>query len=162
MAKPQDQSRFSRRNFQVRPRMRVPKGMLDHTYRFHIVDAVRRHPEIDLENLYEEALQELVQGETADVLADLSSSIETLLSGALKGKELATACRLLDRASRLDTSDDAYPRITEFNRRYLNENGLIPLVTALIFDAADLDPVAIDTYRGGETLFAAYGPRETQ
>lgn len=162
MAKPQDQSRFSRRNFQVRPRMRVPEEMLDHTYRFYTVDAVRRHPEIDQENLYEKALQELVQDETADVLADLSTSIEALLSGGLKGKELETSRRILDRASRLDSSDDAYPSIAEFNRRYLNENGIIALLTLLIFDAADLDPVAIDTYRGGETLLAAYGPRKTQ
>ena len=162
MAIPQDQSRFHQRSFQVRPRMRVPKEMLGQTYRFYIVDAIRRHPEIDRENLYEKALQELVQDKTADVLADLSTSIEALLSGALRGKEQSTARRLLDRASRLDASDDAYPSISEFNRRYLNDNGLIPLLTVLIFDAADLDPVAIDTFRGGETLLAAYGPRKTQ
>ncbi len=162
MAKPQDQSRFHQRNLQVRSRMRVPEEMLDHTYRFYIVDAIRRHPKIDLENLYEKALKELVQDETADVLADLSTSIEALLSGALKGKELATACRLLDRASSLNSSDHDYPSIAEFNRRYLNDNGLIPLLTVLIFDAAELDPVAIDTYRGGETLLAAYGPRKSR
>ena len=136
--------------------------MLDPTYRIYVVDAIRRHPEIDSENLYEKALLELIQGETSDVLADLSTAIGALLSGALQGKEQATAIRLLDRLSRLDASDDAYPSIAEFNRMFLNENGLVELLTVLIFDAADLDPVAIDKHRGGEALPAAYGPRKTQ
>ena len=148
MNRPGDGARFTQVNFQARSRMRIPKAMLDPTYRIYVVDAIRRHPEIDSENLYEKALLELIQGETSDVLADLSTSIGALLSGALQGKEQATAIRLLDRLSRLDASDDAYLSIAEFNRMFLNENGLVELLTVLIFDGADLDPVAIDKHRG--------------
>ena len=162
MERAKNQSRLTRGNLQVRSRMRIPREMLDHTYRFYVVDAIRRHPEIDRENLYGKALQELDQGETSAVLADLSSSIGELLAGELKGKEVTAANRLLTSARRLDSGDDAYPSIVEFNSKFLNENGLIALLTALIFEATKLDPVAIDTYRGQDALLAAYGPRRTQ
>ena len=122
MNRPGDGARFTQVNFQARSRMRIPKAMLDPTYRIYVVDAIRRHPEIDSENLYEKALLELIQGGTSDVLADLSTAIGALLSGALQGKEQATAIRLLDRLSRLDASDDAYPSIAEFNRMFLSPN----------------------------------------
>ena len=126
------------------------------------VDAIRRHPEIDRENLYGKSLHELDRGESSAVFAKLSSSIGELLSGELKGKEATTATRLLDAASHLEADDGIYPSIVAFNRKFLNENGLIALLTLLVFDATKLDPMAIDIYRGGNVLTAAYGPRRTR
>ena len=63
---------------------------------------------------------------------------------------------------RLDDDGDVYPSIVEFDRRFLNSNGLMALVNALIVEAAELDLATIDAYRGGETLVAAYGSRRTR
>ena len=53
-------------------------------------------------------------------------------------------------------------KIREFNRRYLNDKGGPALLRLLAFDAGDLDPAAIDDWRGGEALPPAYGPRRTR
>ena len=85
------------------------------------------------------------------------------MSGKLKGKESDAANRMFSGLPRLYADDDAYPTIFDFNRRFLNGRGLGALLTILtIRDAAKLDLVATDTFRGGEALSAAYGPRKTR
>ena len=76
--------------------------------------------------------------------------------------ELDAADRTLSGADRLDKDDGSYTNIAEFNKRFLNGNGLHALVAVLVTDAANLDLAAIDTFRGGESLTAAYGPRRTR
>ena len=148
--------------FQQRHRMRIPKIMLEITCRMHVVEAIRRNREIDEDDLYGRALADLTQRNNLAVFTDLSELITGVTSGRLKGPEIDAAARVIG-VGRLEHDDDAYASITEFNNRFLNGRGLVALLNILITrDAAKLDPYAIDKFRGGETLLAAYGPRRTR
>ena len=147
---------------QVYQRMRVPDIMLEATRQTHVVNAIRRNREIDKDDLYGRALRDITHGDNSAVFADVSKLIEGVVSGRLKGDKSDAAVRTLVGLHRLDRGDDAYPNIFEFNRRFLNDRGLFALLTILVLDAANLDLDAIDTFRGGEALGAAYGPRRTQ
>ena len=141
--------------------MRVPSVALPHTHQIHVVDAIRRSYEIDKDDLYGHALQDLTHGQNSAVFGEVSSLIQGAISGELEGMELEAAERTLARLHRFDDAA-AYPNIFEFNRRFLNKRGLFALVTVLILDAAKVDLVTIDNFRGGEALIAAYGPRRTR
>ena len=150
-------------SFQSRHRIRLPPDMLEITYVIHVVGAIRRNCEIDKGDLYGRALADLTQGDNSAVFNDLSECTAGITSGQLKGQEIDAAAGVISRAGHLGYDDDAYPNITEFNRRFLNGRGMIPLLTVLITrDAANLDLDAIDKFRGGEALGAAYGPRRTR
>ena len=148
--------------FQARPRMRVPPDLLQHTYQIHVIEAICRNPEIDENDLYCRALKDITHGDNSAIFADVSELIEREVAGKLIGNKLDAAKRVFSGLRRLNADVDAYQNIFEFNRRFLNDRGIFALSTMLIRDAARLDLVAIDTFRGGETIAAAYGPRRTQ
>ena len=149
--------------FQVHPRMRLLRDMHEITHQMHVVEAIRRNPEIDKGDLYGRARAELAQGDDSGVFADLSEWTKGMASGQLKGQETDAAARVIAGAGRLRYDDAACPNINEFNNRFLNGRGLAALLNILITrDAAKLDLAAIDELRGGEALQAAYGPRHTQ
>ena len=150
------------RSFQARPRMRVPSGMLQSTHLLYLVESIRRNPAIDTDGLYFRALRDLTSGNNKAVFADVAKLVEGVLSGKLKGNRRAAAVKILLGLHRLNHDEHAYLNISGFNRRFLNDRGLVALLTILILDATKLDLVAIDTFRGEEGLSAAYGPRETQ
>ena len=150
------------RSLQARPRMRVPHLFLPPAYQVNVVKAIRRNNEIDGDDLYGHALEDLVQGENSAVFAELSALIKGVVSRQLNGSEKDAAERFLSGVNRLNDNEDAYPNISRFNKRFLNDRGLPALVTVLVVDAVNLDLPAIDTFRGGETLAAAYGPRRTR
>ena len=50
----------------------------------------------------------------------------------------------------------------KFNSVFLNSNGADALLMSILINAADLDLAAIDKFRGGQLLEAAYGRRRTQ
>ena len=148
--------------FQVFPRMRVPGDLLQHTYQIHVINAIRRNREIDKEDLYGRALTDITHGDNSAVFADLSGLIERAVSGKLKGKKCDAAKRMFSGLPRLRYDDDGCANINGFNHRFLNDRGVFALVTILVIcDAAKLDLAAVDTFRGGEALAAAYGPRQT-
>ena len=148
--------------FQQRDRMRIPQIMLEVTYQMHVVEAIRRNREIDEDDLYGRALADLTQGDDLAVFTDLSDLITGVTSGRLKGQEIDAAARVMHGAERLGHDDD-YASITEFDNRFLNGRGRGALLTILMMrDAAKLDLDAIDRFRGGEALLAAYGPRRTR
>ena len=148
--------------FQVRSRMRVPRISLIFMYRVHVVDAIRRSGEIDTGDLYGNALRDLTQGQNSIVFSEFSSLVLGAKPGEPDGKVFETAGRAMSGLDRLEEDNDAYPNIVEFDRRFLNSNGLMALLNVLILKAAKLDPATIDAHRGGEALDAAYGPRRTR
>ena len=148
--------------FQAHARMRVPHEMLPHLYQVYVINAIRDNKRIDHENLYERALADVVHGENGVVFAELSNFLERLSTGKLRGIEIGSALLTLASLHRVDQNDDAYPNVKLFDHRFLNDRGGNALVTVLIFDAAEIDAVTIDRFRGGDNLKAAYGPRKTR
>lgn len=157
-----DQTTYQYDRLQVLPRMRVPPNLLKHTLQTHVINAIRRNREVDKDDLYGRALADLTGGENSAVLDDFSELVERAVSGKLKGHETAAAERTFSGLPRLSAQDDAYPNIFEFNRRFLNGRGSLALLTLLTLEAAKLDLGAVDTFRAGDALDSAYGPRRTR
>ena len=154
--------KYEQVRFQTRPRMRVPSRSLTFMYRVHVVDAIRRSGEIDTDDLHGKALRDLTHGQNFVVFSELSSLVQQAMSGESNDKLLDAAERVMSGVGQLDDDGDVYPSIVEFDRRFLNNKGLMALLNALIVEAAELDLPTIDAYRGGDTLVAAYGPRRTR
>ena len=152
----------ARQAFQAYSRMRIPPMLLPHVHQVHVINAIRANNQVDSDGLYARALDDVVHGENAAVFADVARLIEKVVTGKLKGLEVETAVRTLSGLHRIDLDDESYPNLRLFNHRFLNNSGLNALVTVLISDAAQLDAVTIDQYRGGENMSAAYGPRRTR
>ena len=148
--------------FQARSRVRVPRRSRSYMYQVHVVDAIRRSGEIDTDDLYGNALRDLTHGQNAVVYAEFSYLVLGAMSGEPDSKLREAMGRVWSGLSRTDEDNDAYPNIVEFNRRFLNNKGLMALLNVLVLKAAKLDPATIDAYRGGEALDAAYGPRRTR
>ena len=148
--------------FQARGRMRVPGRSRSFMYQVHVVDAIRRSGEIDTADLFGNALRDITHGQNSIVFAELSSLVMGAISGEPVGNVLEAAGRAMSGLGRLEEDDDAYANIVEFDRRFLNSNGLMALLNVLILKAAELDPAAIDAFRGKASLVAAYGPRKTR
>ncbi len=147
--------------FQALQRMRVPGVPPEHTLRIYVVRAIRRDPAID-DGLYCQALQDLCQGDNSDVFNDLLKFTAGVVSGELNGRIVDAAAQVWSSSRRVEHDDGAYPNIAEFNHRFLNGKGLQALLTLLLFDAAGIDPVAVDKWKGGNALDAAYGLRKTR
>lgn len=148
---------------QVYKRMRAPVEARPFALQCHVIQAIRRSPEIaNGESVYQEALKELLNRSVAEVLDNFNVWTKRLVSEESQGTELNSAIAILDKAYRtVDFSED-YPNVAKFNRDFLNSNGDLALIYSLVIDAADVDTIALDEYRGGEALKAAYGPRQTQ
>ena len=148
--------------FQAYPRMRLVDVMLPYLHQTHVIRAITRHPEIDKEDLYGQALRGLKHGNNAKALSVFGELVPKGTSATpLDDKSYASARRLLSNGLQY-VDEHTCTIICEFNRRYLNDKGMSALLTLLTFDAADLDPAAIDVSRGGEALEATYGPRKTR
>ena len=145
--------------FQLSHRMRVPNEMLRPMYRFHVIQAIRRNPEVDEDGIYWRALGDITSGRNREAFDRVLKAIEQVKAGAT-GKRNRNI--LLIDSRWLDLDEDARVNINEFNRRFLNDIGEGALLMALTLDAIPLDPVAIDTFRGGDAVNAAYGERQTQ
>ena len=145
--------------FQSRARIRVPSEMLPPTYQFHVIQAIRRNPEVDKDGIYTKALQDITSGRNREAFDRISKRIERLLAYP-KAKRNRNMVLADSRWINLD--DDACRNINEFNRRFLNDSGAGALLTALKLEAIQLDPAAIDAFRGGDAVTAAYGERTTQ
>ena len=148
--------------FQARPRMRVPDQGVQFLHQFNVIRAITRHPEIDKEDLYGQALAGLKHGDNAKVLSDAGELVRRRMAGTpLDDKSDAVERMLLSKDAH-DFDEDTCSIIREFDRRYLNDKGGPALLRLLAFDAVDLDPAAIDEWRGGEALRATYGSRRTR
>ena len=152
----------TRDSFQAYTRMRIPPILLPHVRQVHVIHAIRANAEIDTDNLFARALDDVTHGQNASVFAGVATFMEKMVTGKLRGSEFAEAIAILSGLHKIDLNDESYPNVRLFNRRFLNDRGLIALVTLLVTDAAELDTAAIDRFRGGETLSAAYGQRRTR
>ena len=150
------------RRFQVFDRMRVPTELRPFALRVHAVQAVRCNQEIKGESCFRAALADLDRGQNFQIFDEVATLMKQIVAKELEGKELAAATGLLAKLGTLDDGDEAYPHIEAFNRAFLNDNGLDALLWMLVVQATDLDLVAIDEYRGGKDLQAAYGSRRTR
>ena len=150
------------RRFQVFDRMRVPTELRPFALRVHAVRAVRRNQEINGESCFRDALEDLNRGQNFQILDEVATLIKQTVAKELEGRELAAAAGVLARLGTLDDGDGAYPHIEAFNRDFLNDSGLDALLWMLVVEATDLDLEAIDEYRGGKDLQAAYGLRRTR
>ena len=153
----------SRRQMQVYPRMRAPGEARPFALQFHVVQAIRHCQEIPTgESAYQDALGELLNGSTAGVLNDLNAWAKGIVSKEIQGKEQEAGLKIMDKVHHLALFDEDYPSVAKFNREFLNNSDGWTLIYSLVIDAADLDLIALDKYRGGAGLEAAYGPRRTQ
>ena len=158
------QDRPRTRRMQAYNRMRAPIKARPFTLQWHVIQAIRRRSEIaNGESLYQDALRELLNGSVAEVLDDFDAWAKGIVSGELQGKEKEEGIRIIDKANELVNPDEEYPNLAKFNREFLNSSGQLALIYSLVVDAADLDLVALDKYRGGSSLQAAYEhPKRTQ
>lgn len=151
---------------QAYTRMRVPDTMRPVSLVIHLIRAVRRNSEINGEKYYQAALQDVRRGKNMGVLASAGSLIDGTIYGKLAEKQIPRAYHglmfQLTQLMKQDDGVDTYDALVEFNSRFLNGRGMEALIVALVIDAADLDVVAIDKFRGGEALKAAYGSRQTR
>ena len=148
--------------FQARPRMRVPYFMHPSIHQNHVIRAICRNPEIDKEDLYGQALAGLRHGNNAKAFSTIREAVSKVTAGALlddKGDAPVRGPLIIDIRN---VDEQTSSKIREFNSKFLNDRGESALLTLLTFDVGDLDPVAIDAFRGGEALSAAYGPRRTR
>ena len=151
-----------RDSFQARSRMRVADSMLPFLHQIHVIRAITRHPEIDMEGLYSQALADFTNGDNAEAFSALGEFVHKVTSGTLLDDKSDAPVRTLLSMYLCDVDEHTCSNIREFNRRYLNDKGISAVLTLLAFDAAGLDLEAIDVLRGGEALSAAYGPRKTR
>ena len=148
--------------------MRVPIEALPAALRYQVIQAVRRTrirhglEEGDGESAYQDALKDFRQGELSTLYDNVNDFFERLTSGELEGREIESACAVMEEALTLGSDALEFPGIAKFNRVFLKENGLDALLLALLVDATGLNLKKIDEYRGGPGLQAAYGPRRTQ
>ena len=149
-------------SFQARSRMRVMDSMLPVLHQIHVIRAITRHPEIDKECLYGQALADFTNGDNAEAFSALGEFVHRVTSGTPPDDKSDAPVRTLLSIDLHDVDEHTCSKILEFNHRYLNDKGISALLTLLAFDAAGLDLAAIDVLRGGEALIAAYGPRETR
>ena len=156
-------SRPQTRRLQPFTRMRAPIEAKPFALQWHVIQAIRRSPEIASgDSVYRDALEELLHRSVTGLLGDFNAWAKGLVSGKLHGVEVESAVEILDKACGTVDVSEEYPSIAKFNQDYLNGNGELALIFSLVIDAADVDVVALDEYRGGEALQAAYGPRRTQ
>ena len=148
--------------FQAYPRMRVVDIMLPYLHRTHVIRAITRHPEIDKEDLYGQALRGLRHGNNAKAFSDFGEFAHKATSGKLLDAKSDAPVQPLLNIGLRNVEEHTCSIIREFSRRCLNNKGIPALLTLLTFDVTNLDPVAIDTFRGGEPLEATYGLRKTQ
>ena len=148
--------------FQAHPRMRVPDQGVQFLHQFHVIMAITRHPEIDKEGLYGQALAGLKHGDNAKAFSDFGELVRRVTSGTPLDDKSDARARTLLRMGVHDIDEDTCSIIREFDRRYLNDKGESALLRLLALDAGDLDPAAIDVWRGGEALRATYGSRRTR
>ena len=66
---------------QARPRMRVPDQLVPPLYQSHVIRAIIRHPEIDKEDLYGQALAGLKHGDNAKTFSDSGELVRRVTSG---------------------------------------------------------------------------------
>lgn len=150
------------RSFQAFDRMRAPIEVRPFALRLHTVQAVRRNRELEGETSFRDALEDLKQGQLAQILDEVGTLLKRIVAKELEGGEIVALTEVLARLGTLDDGDGLYPHIEAFNRDFLNGSGLDALLLVLVVEAADLDLIAIDQFRGGTDLQAAYGPRRTR
>ena len=75
----QDQTTNQHEGLQVRPRMRVPSDLLQHTLQTQVINAIRRNREVDKDDLYGRALADLTGGDNSAPLAQLPAALDTLI-----------------------------------------------------------------------------------
>ena len=149
----------SKGQFQLRARMRVPSEMLPSMYQFHVVQAIRRNPEVDKDGIYDRALGDITNEQNAATFAYVREYIERVMADPKAKKDPNIE---LMNSRWLNQDEDAYQNIDEFNHRFLNDVGPGALLMALTLEAIGLDPVAIDAFRGEDAVTAAYGKRLKQ
>lgn len=148
---------------QIYDRMRVPIEAKPFGLRFQVIQAVRRSPAIaNGSSAYQNALEDLIHGENSQLFDEVNFLMITVLSENLKGKELEAVDEVMRKTCSAEFVDNDYKHVERFNQEFLNGNGLDALAWALLIDAAQLNLAAIDRFRGGPDLQAAYGPRRTQ
>ena len=149
-------------SFQAHPRVRVPGEWVQFLHQFHVISAIIRHPEIDKEDLYGQALAGLKHGDNAKAFSDFGEWVRRMTSGTPPDDKSDAPVRTSLRMDVHDVDEHTCSIIREFNRRYLNDKDGSALLRLLPFHAGDLDPAAIDVWRGGEALGATYGPRRAR
>ena len=149
---------------QLHPRMRVPADMLPSAYLAHVIRAICRNSKVDKDGLYRKALAGITGGRNRDGFARVTKLIDRAISAP---KSMRKKLRRNSDSPLLTMpwgviDEDTTKNINEFDRRFLNGKGGGVLVAVLTMDVLDLDTVAIDAFRGGEAVRAAYGERNTQ
>ena len=71
--------------FQAYPRMRVVDVMLPYLHQTHVIRAITRHPEIDKEDLYGQALRGLRHGNNAKAFSAFGEFVHKATSGKIAG-----------------------------------------------------------------------------
>lgn len=160
------QMRYPRSNLQAYPRIRVPEFLVQFLRQIHVIRAICRHPEIDRDDLYGEALAGLRDGDNAKAFSAVNEFVHEFVQkvtpGALlDGKDEEPKRGWIDIVL-CEVDEQTASRICDFNHKFLNDKGDSALITLLTFDAGHLDPAAIDIFRGGDALRAAYGSRRTR
>ena len=149
-------------NLQARNRMRIPNVVVPQLHLAHVIRAITRHPEIDKEDLYGQALQGLRDGNNANAFSDFGEIVHRVTSGALSADKFDRLRRELFNRGLAEVDEHTCSRIREFDSKYLNNRGGSALLTLLTFDAGNLNPQAIDEWRGRDVLDPIYGPRKTR
>ncbi len=148
-----------RSNFQAHPRIRLPTTLLPPMQQFHVIRAICRNPEIDKEDLYDQALSGIMHRNNARAFSVLREVVYKATSRTLlDDKSVAPGQPLFD-IGLGNFDEDTCSIVDKFNHKYLNDKGNFALLTLLTFDAGDLDPAAIDKFREGEVGKAAYVSR---
>ena len=62
---------------QARYRMRVVDVMVPHLHQIHVIRAITRHPEIDKEGLYGQALADFTNGDNAEAFSALGEFVHS-------------------------------------------------------------------------------------
>ena len=150
------------RSFQAYSRMRIPHILLPHVHQIYVINAIRDNKQVDPDDLYARAIGDFVRGKNGEAFAELGGLIERSVTGKIVGSEVDSVILTLFALQKLDLRDEDFPNVQLFNHKFLNDRGIVALVTVLTFDAAQLDAAAMDRFRGGENLTAAYGPRRTR
>ena len=70
-------------SFQAHPRMRVPNILLLFLHQIHVIRAITRHPEVDKEDLYGQALAGLKHGNNAEAFSDFGEFVHSVTQGTL-------------------------------------------------------------------------------
>ena len=142
--------------------MRVPRGFLPHVRRAHVVEALRRNPELT-RGLYRTALEEVMSNSHVMAATNhVAWALKRNQAGKVSGWSDRGVAGVKRQVWQLFHRDDEFPAAEMFNETCLNGKGEDILMLSLIFDAMNMNPASVDSKLGHAIKHGAYAPRETR